>query len=53
MEFAYVIVIVVIVYLFASVRVLRQYERAVVFFLGTFEGVRGAASAPALAGDVG
>jgi len=32
----------VILYLFGSVRVLRQYERGVVFLLGKFEGVRGA-----------
>jgi regulator of protease activity HflC (stomatin/prohibitin superfamily) len=42
MEFAYVIALAIIVYLFASIRVLRQYERGVVFFLGKFEGVRGA-----------
>src|ERR1700674_3042011 len=41
MEFAYVIALAIIVYLFASIRVLRQYERGVVFFLGKFEGVRG------------
>lgn len=32
----------IILYLAASIRVLRQYERGVVFFLGRFEGVRGA-----------
>src|SRR6266436_2265791 len=32
----------VIFYLLGSIRVLRQYERGVVFFLGKFEGVRGA-----------
>src|ERR1700694_4497366 len=31
----------VVLYLIASIRVLRQYERGVVFFLGKFEGVRG------------
>jgi regulator of protease activity HflC (stomatin/prohibitin superfamily) len=31
----------VVVYLIVSIRVLRQYERGVVFFLGKFEGVRG------------
>ena len=35
------IISIVIFYLFASLRVLRQYERGVVFFLGKFEGVRG------------
>jgi regulator of protease activity HflC (stomatin/prohibitin superfamily) len=30
-----------VVYLIVSIRVLRQYERGVVFFLGKFEGVRG------------
>src|SRR5271163_2383174 len=32
---------VVVVYAIASIRVLKQYERGVVFFLGKFEGVRG------------
>jgi regulator of protease activity HflC (stomatin/prohibitin superfamily) len=36
-----VIGIAVILYMIASFRVLRQYERGVVFFLGRFEGVRG------------
>jgi len=36
-----IISIAVILYLFGSLRVLRQYERGVVFFLGKFEGVRG------------
>src|SRR4051812_19229953 len=35
------IVAVAIVYLFISIRILRQYERGVVFFLGKFAGVRG------------
>src|SRR6185312_12384668 len=34
-------VLIIIVYLLISVRVLRQYERGVVFFLGKFAGVRG------------
>src|SRR6202022_984823 len=34
--------IAVILYLIGSLRVLRQYERGVVFLLGRFEGVRGA-----------
>jgi len=34
-------VTVVAVYLLASFRILKQYERGVVFFLGKFEGVRG------------
>jgi regulator of protease activity HflC (stomatin/prohibitin superfamily) len=37
-----VIVVIVILYLAISIRVLRQYERGVVFLLGRFEGVRGA-----------
>jgi regulator of protease activity HflC (stomatin/prohibitin superfamily) len=32
---------IVILYVLASIRVLRQYERGVVFLLGKFEGVRG------------
>jgi regulator of protease activity HflC (stomatin/prohibitin superfamily) len=35
------IVILIIVYLVASIRILKQYERGVVFFLGRFESVRG------------
>ena len=35
-----VLIIAAIVYLAAALRVLRQYERGVVFFLGKFEGVR-------------
>jgi len=35
------IFIVVIICLFASVKILRQYERAVVFTLGKFQGVKG------------
>lgn len=35
------LLLIIIVYLLASIRVLRQYERGVVFFLGKFEGVRG------------
>jgi regulator of protease activity HflC (stomatin/prohibitin superfamily) len=36
-----IIVVVVVFYLLTAIRVLRQYERGVVFFLGKFEGVRG------------
>jgi regulator of protease activity HflC (stomatin/prohibitin superfamily) len=35
------IVIAVLIYVLVSLRVLKQYERGVVFFLGKFEGVRG------------
>jgi regulator of protease activity HflC (stomatin/prohibitin superfamily) len=35
-----IIVLVVLLYLIASIRVLRQYERGVVFLLGKFSGVR-------------
>ena len=41
MEWLPIILLVVVVYLLASIRVLRQYERGVVLFLGRFEGVRG------------
>jgi regulator of protease activity HflC (stomatin/prohibitin superfamily) len=41
MNFAFVLGIVVVLYALASIRVLRQYERGVVFLLGKFEGVRG------------
>ncbi len=36
-----VLLAVVAIYIVASLRVLRQYERGVVFFLGRFESVRG------------
>jgi regulator of protease activity HflC (stomatin/prohibitin superfamily) len=41
MGLGYVLIVVVILYVLGSIRVLRQYERGVVFFLGKFEGVRG------------
>jgi regulator of protease activity HflC (stomatin/prohibitin superfamily) len=41
MSFGYILVIVIVVYLLAAIRVLRQYERGVVFLLGKFAGVRG------------
>jgi regulator of protease activity HflC (stomatin/prohibitin superfamily) len=37
----FVLIAVIILYLLGSIRVLRQYERGVVFFLGRFESVRG------------
>jgi regulator of protease activity HflC (stomatin/prohibitin superfamily) len=36
-----ILAIVVVIYLLVSIRILRQYERGVVFMLGKFEGVRG------------
>jgi regulator of protease activity HflC (stomatin/prohibitin superfamily) len=36
-----IIIVLVILYLAASIRILRQYERGVVFVLGKFGGVRG------------
>src|SRR6201992_2135062 len=36
-----VLIILAIFYAFVSIRVVKQYERGVVFFLGKFEGVRG------------
>ncbi|MGA2057201.1 MAG: SPFH domain-containing protein [Bradyrhizobium sp.] len=41
MGFISVLIFLVIIYAFVSIRVLKQYERGVVFFLGKFEGVRG------------
>jgi len=41
MAFGFVLIVIIILYLLVSIRVLRQYERGVVFFLGKFEGVRG------------
>jgi regulator of protease activity HflC (stomatin/prohibitin superfamily) len=37
----YVIVLLIVIYLISAFRILKQYERGVVFFLGRFEGVRG------------
>jgi regulator of protease activity HflC (stomatin/prohibitin superfamily) len=42
MQWTLIIVVIVILYLAISIRVLRQYERGVVFLLGRFAGVRGA-----------
>jgi regulator of protease activity HflC (stomatin/prohibitin superfamily) len=41
MSWVFSVAVVIIVYLLVSIRVLRQYERGVVFFLGKFESVRG------------
>jgi regulator of protease activity HflC (stomatin/prohibitin superfamily) len=41
MGFFSFLILLVIVYAFVSFRVVKQYERGVVFFLGKFEGVRG------------
>ena len=41
MYWPYILGIAVILYLIGSLRVLRQYERGVVFLLGKFKGVRG------------
>jgi regulator of protease activity HflC (stomatin/prohibitin superfamily) len=42
MYWAYILGVAIILYLISSLRVLRQYERGVVFLLGKFEEVRGA-----------
>ena len=42
MQWAFIVAVIVILYLAVSIRVLRQYERGVVFLLGKFEGVPGA-----------
>jgi regulator of protease activity HflC (stomatin/prohibitin superfamily) len=42
MLWTFIVAVIVILYLAVSIRVLRQYERGVVFLLGKFEGVRGA-----------
>jgi regulator of protease activity HflC (stomatin/prohibitin superfamily) len=41
MSFTTIIVLAIVIYLAGSLRVLRQYERGVVFLLGKFAGVRG------------
>lgn len=38
----FILVLIVLAYVLGSIRVLRQYERGVVFFLGKFSSVRGA-----------
>ena len=40
MEWAYGLLLAVVIYLLGSIRILRQYERGVVFLLGKFTGVR-------------
>jgi regulator of protease activity HflC (stomatin/prohibitin superfamily) len=41
MSLTTIVVLAVVIYLAGSIRVLRQYERGVVFLLGKFAGVRG------------
>jgi regulator of protease activity HflC (stomatin/prohibitin superfamily) len=41
MEFVSFLILLVLIYVLASLRVLKQYERGVVFLLGRFAGVRG------------
>src|ERR1700731_925486 len=41
MTLIYIVALAIILYVLVSLRVLRQYERGVVFLLGRFEGVRG------------
>ena len=41
MYWPYILALAVILYVLGSIRILRQYERGVVFLLGRFEGVRG------------
>lgn len=41
MGFISVLILLVIIYAFVSIRILKQYERGVVFMLGKFAGVRG------------
>ena len=41
LSFGMGILIVLAVFLFAAIRILREYERGVVFFLGRFQSVKG------------
>jgi regulator of protease activity HflC (stomatin/prohibitin superfamily) len=41
MGFTAVVILLIIFYFLAAIRVIKQYERGVVFMLGKFEGVRG------------
>jgi regulator of protease activity HflC (stomatin/prohibitin superfamily) len=40
-DWIFILVVAIILYVIVSLRVLKQYERGVVFLLGKFEGVRG------------
>src|SRR6476646_3685912 len=40
MNWTYILVVAALLYLLVSLRVLRQYERGVVFLLGKFTGIR-------------
>src|ERR1700712_4413315 len=41
MQWTFIVGVAIVLYLAGSIRVLRQYERGVVFLLGRFESVRG------------
>ena len=41
MQWTFIVGIAIVLYLAGSIRVLRQYERGVVFLLGRFEAIRG------------
>ena len=41
MQWTFIVGVAIVLYLAGSLRVLRQYERGVVFLLGRFEGIRG------------
>jgi len=41
MEFAYIIIPVLLIFLFSGIRVINQYEKAVVFRLGKYMGMKG------------
>src|SRR5687768_514571 len=41
LSFGLGIAVIVAIFLFASIRILREYERGVVFFLGRFHSVKG------------
>ncbi len=43
MGFISVLIFLIIIYAFVSIRVLKQYERGVVFFLGKFRACAGPA----------
>jgi regulator of protease activity HflC (stomatin/prohibitin superfamily) len=36
-----ILAVIVLVFLFAAIRILREYERGVIFTLGRFTGVKG------------
>ncbi len=41
MDYLNILIVLIILFLFASLKVIKQYERGVIFFLGKYTGIRG------------